>query len=56
MANYAYFALHKLRIRPREFEEMDNYEKAFVIACIDIKWDKDIEQQKEIERKSKRKH
>lgn len=56
MANYAYFALHKLGIRPREFEEMDNYEKAFVIASIQLKWESDEKQQKEIERKSKRKH
>ena len=55
MANYAYYALHKLKIRPREFDEMDNYEKAFVIAAIQIKWDKDLEQQKEMERKSKKK-
>lgn len=59
MANYAYYALHKLKIRPREFEEMDNYEKAFVIASIRLKWDKDLEQQKEMDkaaRKAKRKH
>ena len=54
MANYAYFALHKLRIRPSEFDEMDKYEKAFVIACIDIKWEHDKEQEKEM-KKAKRK-
>ena len=55
MANYAYYALHKLRIRPREFEEMDNYEKAFIIAAINVKCDAEAEKQKEIKRKSKRK-
>lgn len=35
MAVYAYYALHKLHIRPREFMEMDMREKAFVIAAID---------------------
>lgn len=35
MAVYAYYALHKLNIRPREFMEMDIREKAFVIAAID---------------------
>lgn len=54
MANYAYFALHKLRIRPREFDEMDKYEKAFVIACINIKLEKNKEQENEM-KKAKRK-
>lgn len=35
MAVYAYYALHKLHIRPREFMDMDIREKAFVIAAID---------------------
>lgn len=51
MANYAYYALHRLRIRPREFDEMDNYEKAFVIASIQIKWEKDKEEMKKVKRK-----
>jgi hypothetical protein len=54
MANYAYFALHKLKITPRQFDEMDNYEKAFVIASIQIKWEHDKEQEKEM-KKAKRK-
>ncbi len=37
MANYAYYCLHKLKIRAREFLEMDEEEKAFTIACIDEK-------------------
>ena len=39
MAVYAYYALHKLHIRPREFMEMDMREKAFVIAAIDERID-----------------
>ncbi len=35
MSIYAYYALHKLNIRPREFMNMDIREKAFVIAAID---------------------
>lgn len=53
MANYAYYCLHKLRITPRQFDEMDKYEKAFVIASIDIKMEADKEEQKKL--KSKRK-
>jgi len=37
MAVYAYYALHKLHMRPREFMEMDMREKAFVIAAIDLR-------------------
>ena len=39
MAVYAYYALHKLHMRPREFMEMDMREKAFVIAAIDERID-----------------
>ncbi len=51
MANYAYYCLHKLKITPRQFDEMDRYEKAFVIASIDIKADRDKEEQKKLKRK-----
>ena len=53
MANYAYYCLHKLRITPRQFDEMDKYEKAFIIASIDIKTEADKEEEKKL--KSKRK-
>lgn len=53
MANYAYYCLHKLRITPRQFDEMDKYEKAFIIASIQIKKDAEKEQEKKL--KSKRK-
>lgn len=49
--NYAYYCLHKLKIRPSEFAEMDIYEKGFIMACIDLK----IKREKEAEKESKRK-
>ena len=49
--NYAYYCLHKLKIRPSEFAEMDIYEKAFIMDCIDLK----IKREKEAEKESKRK-
>lgn len=54
MANYAYYALHKLNIRPCEWLDMDEQEKAFIIASIQIRIEKEKKEQKEIERKSKR--
>ena len=53
--NYAYYCLHKLKIRPSEFAEMDIYEKAFIMACIDIKIKKEKEAEKEAKRKTGRK-
>lgn len=53
--NYAYYCLHKLKIRPSEFAEMDIYEKAFIMACIDIKIKKEKEAEKEAKRNSGRK-
>ena len=55
MANYAYYCLHKLRITPRQFDEMDKYEKAFIIASIDIKSDKEKEQEQKLKSKRKKK-
>lgn len=51
MANYAYYCLHKLKITPRQFDEMDKYEKAFVIASIDIKAEADKKEQQKLKRK-----
>ncbi|GIQ62123.1 hypothetical protein PACILC2_06910 [Paenibacillus cisolokensis] len=36
-ANYAYYALHKLHILPGQFAGMSREERAFVIACIDVR-------------------
>ena len=54
MANFAFYALHKLRIKPSEFMEMDEYEKAFVIACIDIRCEAEEKQAKEMDKKTKK--
>lgn len=54
MANFAFYALHKLKIKPSEFLEMDDYEKAFVIACIQIRCEEDAKQAKEMEKQSKK--
>ena len=54
MSNYAYYCLHKLRITPRQFDEMDRQEKAFIIASIDLKVEADKEQQKKLNAKRKR--
>ena len=50
-----YYCLHKLKIRLSEFAEMDIYEKAFIMACIDIKIKKEKESEKEAKRKAGRK-
>lgn len=41
MANYAYYCLHKLKILPSVFLDMENQEKAFVIAAINKKVEAD---------------
>ena len=54
MANFAFYALMKLRIKPSEFLEMDEYEKAFVIASIQIRCEEDAKQVKDMEKQSKK--
>jgi len=54
MANFAFYALHKLRIKPSEFLEMDEYEKAFVIASIQIRNEEEEKQQKELDKQTKK--
>ena len=51
MANYAYYCLHKFRITPRQFDEMDKYEKGFIIASIDIRLKNEKEEMKKAKRK-----
>ena len=53
-ANYAYYALHKLHIRPREFMEMDDEEKAFVIAAVKVKIKNDRKREKELKSRAKK--
>ena len=51
---YAYYALHKLRIRPSEWVNMDENEKAFIITAIDAKLKQEEKKRKEAERQAKR--
>lgn len=50
-ANVAYYCLHKLHKWPHEFIGLDRYEKAYVVAAVEMK----IEKDKEEARKAKRK-
>lgn len=45
-ANYAYYALLKLHILPSVFLDMDEQEKAFVIASIELKAEHDKKEKK----------
>lgn len=53
-ANYAYYALLKLHILPSVFLEMDEEEKAFVIASIKRKLESDKKERKKAKSKSKK--
>lgn len=53
-ANYAYYALHKLHILPSVFLNMDEQEKAFVIAAIKIKIDNDKKEERKLKSKAKK--
>jgi len=46
---YAYYCLHKLHIRPREYAQFDRWERAFIVAAIDER----IRTEKELENKLK---
>ena len=52
-ANYAYYCLHKLHILPSQYLEMDEQDKAFVIAAIRIKLEKEKKEAKNAERNAK---
>lgn len=40
-ANIAYYCLHKLHKWPHEFLVLDRYEKAFIIAAVELKLQND---------------
>lgn len=50
---YAYYALHKLCIRPSEWINMDENEKAFIIAAINEKAKEEERLRREAERRAK---
>lgn len=52
-ANFAYYALLKLHILPSVWLAMDEQEKAFCVAAIRVKLEKDKKEKKRIESKSK---
>jgi len=54
-ANYAYYALHKFRWKPHEFLSLDPYERAFVIAAIDIRVENEKKEAAAAKSKAKRK-
>ena len=45
---YAYYCFHKLRMLPSQYAALDMFEKAFVIAAIDLKVEKEKEMNKKI--------
>lgn len=53
-ANYAYYALHKFHWRPAEFMALDPYERAFVIAAIDIRLERERRDAEGLKRKARR--
>ena len=55
-ASYAYYALHKLHVLPSVFLAMDEREKAFVIAAIDIKAKNDRKEKQKAESRARMKH
>lgn len=54
-SNYAYYCLHKLKILPSQFINMSKPEKAFIIASIDFKIEKDKKELIKIKNKNKKK-
>ncbi|MCI8426579.1 MAG: hypothetical protein HFJ03_03390 [Lachnospira sp.] len=53
-SNFAYYALLKLHILPSVFLEMEEKEKAFVIAAIQVKIKNDEKKEREIKQKSRK--
>lgn len=47
-ANYAYYALHKLHILPSQWVALEEEEKAFIIACIDVRVEEEKKEAKRI--------
>jgi len=53
-ANIAYYCLHKLKILPSQFLQLDINERAFIVAAIEIKIDEDKKQEKKIKKPKKK--
>ena len=55
MFNYAHYALQKLHILPSVFAAMDEQEKAFLIASIQVRIAKEKEEAKKVKAKARKK-
>ena len=53
-ANIAYYCLHKLHRWPHEFLSLDRYDKAVVIAAVELKLEKDKKDAQKARSKRKR--
>ena len=53
-ANIAYYCLHELHLTPSQFSNLDRQERAFIIAAIEVRVEREKKKQKEIERKQRR--
>ncbi len=53
MSDIAYYALHKLHIRPSEWLDMEEEEKAFIIAAVEIRAKKEKEEHEKAERRAR---
>ena len=49
-ANIAYYCLHELHILPSQFFALDRQERAFIIAAIDIRIEKEKKEQSKIKK------
>jgi len=46
---YAYYCLHKFHMLPSQFFALDKYEKAFVMAAIDIRIEREKQEAEKIQ-------
>lgn len=53
-ANIAYYCLHKLHKWPHEFLELDIQERAYVVAAVEMKLEKDRKEAKWLRRSKKK--
>lgn len=49
----AYYCLHELHLLPSQFFALDRKERAFIIAAIDVRTEKEKKKQQEIERQKR---
>jgi len=50
-ANYAYYALHELKILPGQYMSLSREERAFIMAAIDVRVEKERKEQARAKRK-----